>query len=137
MRKLLIVTALLLFAGIASGQTLQKGNTIAIHEYTITLDPDITMNQFMDFFINRYLTEANKLLEGVKLFALTGDRGEHENGYALMVWCESQDARDKYWPEAGGVSDEFTAIGEQLQPLVDELGTMGTTTSVYTEWLIQ
>ena len=137
MRKLLIVTALLLFAGITSGQTLQKGNTIAIHEYMVTLDPDITMNQFMDFFMNKYLAEANKLFEGVKFFALKGDRGEHENGFALLVWCESKDARDKYWPEAGSVSDEFTAIGEQLQPLVNELGKMGTTTSVYTEWMVE
>jgi hypothetical protein len=137
MKKLLVVSALLLFAGIAFGQTLQKGGTVAIHEYTVTLAPDVTMDQFMDFFVDKYIPEANKLLEGVKLFALKGDRGEHENGIAMLVWCESTDARNMYWPEEGAGSSEYTAANEKLQPVTDELLKLGTFNTAYTEWLIQ
>lgn len=50
MRKLLVITALLLFAGVSFGQTLIKGGVIGIHEWTIKLNPDVTMNQFLEFW---------------------------------------------------------------------------------------
>ncbi|MFO7933641.1 MAG: hypothetical protein ACQERS_14965 [Bacteroidota bacterium] len=30
-----------------------NGTTVATHEYSVTLGPDVTMNQIMDFFINK------------------------------------------------------------------------------------
>ena len=50
MRKLLVITALLLFAGIAFGQTLQKGNLIGVHVITFDLKPGVTVDQVIDFF---------------------------------------------------------------------------------------
>jgi hypothetical protein len=135
MKKLLVVAAIFLFTGIASGQTLQNGNTVGIHEFTVTLAPDVTMDQFLDFFKNKYLAEANKLFEGVQLFALKGSRGEHKQDIALLVWCESTEARDRYWPEEG--IGEYAAIKEKLQPLHDELLKLGSITALYTEWQVQ
>jgi hypothetical protein len=136
MRKLMVVTALVLFAGIASGQTLQKGGTVAIHENTITLDPDVPMNQYMDFVINKYIPELNKAFEGVTFFMLKGDRGEHEKWFTMLVYCESINVRNKCWPGEGNTNDEFSAVMEKIRPLKDELRKWGTFKSVYTEWMM-
>jgi len=137
MKKLMIVTALLLIAGIAFGQTLKKGGVIAIHKMDVTLAAGITMDQYMDFMVNKNIPALNKEVEGVKFFMLEGDRGEGANSVAFMVWCESLEVRNKYWPEESGPSDEYRAILEKVQPLMDELEKLGTYTRVYTEWVIK
>ncbi len=78
MRKLFIFFALLLFAGTAFGQTLHKGGMIAVHETTLTLQPDVTMDQYLDFLTNKWYPEINKLLKGATIFGLAGDCGENE-----------------------------------------------------------
>ena len=137
MRKFLVVTALLLFAGLAFGQTLQKGGVIAIHKMEVTLATGVTMDMYMDFLTNKYIPAFNKEFEGVKFFLLKGDRGEGATSIALLVWCKSLEVRNKYWPGAGSPSDEFRAIMEKLQPIIDEDSKLATTTNVYTEWLIK
>ena len=49
MKKLFIIIVYILFAGIAYGQTFQKGSIIGIHEWTITPDSGVTMSQFLEF----------------------------------------------------------------------------------------
>ena len=75
MRKLLVITALLLFAGVAFGQTLTKGSVIGVHNYNITLQPDVTMNQFMEFWTNNVIPEFEKVWPGGKDLVMMGDRG--------------------------------------------------------------
>lgn len=137
MKKLLVITALLMLAGVAFGQTLKKGGIMSVHNLTITLNPDVTMNQFLDFYNNKYLPETNKHFEGVKFFTLKGDRGENNNGFSVMMYMESMEVRNRYWPEAGKSSDEMSAIMEKLTPINTELSKLGTTTSTYTDWVIQ
>ena len=52
MKKLVIITALVLFAGVAFGQTIEKGDVIGIHAWTLKLNPDVTMNQFLELWDN-------------------------------------------------------------------------------------
>jgi hypothetical protein len=136
MRKLLVITALLLFAGIAFGQTLKKGGMIAVHVMTITLGPDVSMNQYLDFLNNKWYPQLNKLAEGVTFFALKGDRGENANSYATLVYSESEDVRNKYWPGDGSDTGEWSAVLQKTQPLYDELQKLGTYTTVFTAWKI-
>jgi len=137
MKKLLVFASLFLFAGIAYGQALQKGGILSIHRFDVALEPGVTIDQFNDFVANKYIPELNRLFEGVEFFALTGIRGEHENSFARLVWIESAETRNRYWPEEGGGSDEYAAIQEKLKPLSDELYKLGTPTVLYTEWLIE
>jgi hypothetical protein len=133
----MIDTAFLLFAGFAFGQTLKKGGVIAIHKMDVTLAAGVNMDQYMDFMINKTIPALNKEVEGVKFFMLEGDRGEGANGLGFMVWYESVEVRNKYWPEESGPSDQYRAILEKVQPLMDELDKLRTYTRVYTEWVIQ
>ena len=136
MRKLILTTALVLLAGVTFGQTLQKGGILVVHHMTFTLDPDVTMDQFLDVFINKWITEAEKHLDGWKGFLLKGDRGENENSYAFMFYIESLEARDKYIDSEGQPNDVGNAAMVKMQPVTDELEKWGTWTSTYTDWVI-
>ncbi len=136
MRKLLVITALLLFAGIAFGQTLQKGGSIGLHVFPIELAPDVTMDQCLDFLINKYVPEMEKHYKGLKVNILKGVRGVHETKIALMTYFDSEEARDRYWPEEAKPSDEAKTAGEKMQPLIDEFQKMGTWSDEYSGWVI-
>ena len=137
MRKLLIVSALLLFAGIVFGQTLQKGGSFGLHVLTINLAPEVTMDQYLDFIVNKFIPEAEKQFEGVKVIVMKGDRGDHENKIVLVNYFESEKDRDRYFPEEGKRSDECEAAREKVQPLLDELQKMGTWSGEHNSWVIQ
>lgn len=136
MKKLLVVTTLLLFAGFAFGQNFNKGGMLAVHESTLTLDPDVTMNQLLDFLTNKWYPEINKNVEGVTFFLLKGDRGEKVGTLAWGVYCESEEVRNKYWPGDGSGSDEWRAVMQKMQPLIEEMNKLATYESVFTEWKI-
>lgn len=38
--------------------------------YTYALKPDVTLNQWMDYYINKYIPEMEKNYPGVKEFVL-------------------------------------------------------------------
>ena len=137
MKKLIIAVAFILFAGVVFSQTLQKGGSIGLHVATITLAPEVTMDQYLDFLINKYVPEMEKHYKGLKINILKGDRGVHENKIAVMTYFESEKARDRYWPEEGTPSDEAKSAREKIQPLTDELQKMGTQSDEYSGWVIQ
>ena len=137
MKKLIIAVTFILLAGVTFGQTLQKGGSFGLHVLTINLAPDVTMNQYLDFLIDKFIPEAEKHYEGVKMIVMKGDRGGHENKIVLVNYFESEKARDRYWPEEGKPSDEAEAAKEKVQPLLDELQKMGTWSGEHTGWVIQ
>ena len=138
MRKLLIITALLLFAGISFGQTLKSGSIIAVHNYEIILRPDVTLNQFLDFMEKTYKPEFEKAFPGATLFGLIGDRGVMKYKYAGVIVFDSMETRDKYFPVAdedmSGWTEEqqktFQKLNEEIGKLVLDLST------TYTDWKI-
>jgi ABC-type glycerol-3-phosphate transport system substrate-binding protein len=67
-----------------SAQTMKKGALISISTYTSILNPDVTMNQFLDFYMNKYIPEFEKNYPGIKLYVLTGDRGEKKNQFGYI-----------------------------------------------------
>ena len=137
MRKLLVVTAFLLFAGIASGQSVQSGVILGLHEVTVTLDPDITMNQYVEYVNTKLKPEFDKLVPGLNVFILKGTRGENEHGIGLLYWVESQELRDKLWPTEGETNEEFTKAMEGISELMEKWGAMEVSfSSKYTDWVV-
>ena len=137
MKKFIIAAAFILFAGVAFGQTIQKGGSFGLHVLTIDLDPDVTMNQYLDFFINKFIPEMEKQFEGLKVIIMKGDRGEHINKIGWVNYFESEKDRDRYWPEIENSSEEGKAAMEKLQPMFDELEKLGTWSREYSGWVIQ
>ena len=120
MRKLLVISALLLFAGIAFGQTLNKGSIIAVHNYDIIFQPDVTSNQFLEFMEKTYIPKFEKAFPGTTLVSLMGDRGALVNKYGGMIIFDSIELRDKYYPIADE-EGEGTGWNEEQQKTVQML----------------
>jgi hypothetical protein len=137
MRKLLIITALLMFSGIAFGQTLHKGSMIGVHPMTITLKADVTMDQFIDFFTSKWIPEVEKFFDGWKGILVKGNKGEHVNEYGLVWYIPSMEEYNKYYKSDGTLTDEMAAKVEDFQHINDELDKFGTWTSTFTDWVVQ
>lgn len=140
MKKLLFVAAIILFTGTVFGQTLQKGAVLAIRNFTIILNPDVTMNQFLDFYINKYIPEFEKNYPGIKEFILSGNRGEKKNQFAEVLYFESLQVRDKFYPVENGttMSDAVKEAEEKMKVINAELSKLVVDTQiVYTDWVIK
>ena len=138
MKKLIIAAAFILFAGVAFGQTLKKGSVIAVRVQTVTLQPDVTMNQYVDFLTNKYYPEMEKNFPGLKRFCMIGDRGEYVNRIASIYYFESAEVRAKYWPnpdDSTPAAEAALAKMEELDKEYDKL--VISITSEYTDWIIQ
>ena len=136
MKKLFIVAVLILVAGVAFGQTLEKGNILGIHTYSITLQPDVTMDQFLEFFTNTVIPAEEKAFPGMKVILMKGDRGEHKYGFATIAYLESIELRDKIFPTEADPSD--AAVPESLAPIFEEMSKyLLSYEDVYTDWVIQ
>ena len=123
-----------------SAQTLKKGAVIAIRNYTFTLQPDVTMNQCLDFWTNKHIPAWEKNYPGTRLFLLSGDRGEKKNQFAEILYFESLEVRNKYWPIADDTTatDFDKAAAVKMKVITDEWSKyVSTGTSVYTDWVIK
>ena len=98
MRKLLVITALLLFAGIAFGQSFQKGGVVGIHEWTLKLNPDVTMNQFLELWNSKALPLMKKAIPEQTPFLLKGVGADNKYEYAGLYYYNSL---DHYLPRNG------------------------------------
>ena len=137
MRKLIIAAAFILLTGVLFGQTLQKGSLLGVHHMTITLEPDVSIDQFLDHLKKIWIPEVEKHLDGWKGFIVKGNKGEHVNEYGIVWYIESVKDHDKYHKNDGSPNEEMEAIVEKLQPVINGLAKLGSWTSTYTDWIIQ
>jgi hypothetical protein len=136
MKKLLLIAAVIIIAVNSSCQTITKGNFIGFHVYTVNLDPNVTWNQFYDFWMKKVTPEYEKNFE-CKAYALKGIRGECANCIAGMIVWKTEADRDKFFNKDGELNDVGKAAMAKMQPVLDQLAKLGTTTSKYTDWIIQ
>ena len=73
--KTSVFLSLILFTGVIFGQALPKGTMVGTHTLTVTLQPGATMEQFMDFLINTFLPEFNKVDPDWQAYLVKGIRG--------------------------------------------------------------
>jgi hypothetical protein len=136
MRKLILITAVILIAGCTNSQTLQKGNFMGFHVMTLKLDPNVTLNQFLDFYKTKMVPAYQKSYDA-NCYLVKGIRGENEGCYGVIVVWKAEADRNKFYKEDGSDTDLAKAAGEKMKPLYDELAKFGTATSKYTDWLVQ
>ena len=136
MKKLSFLIVLVLLAAIAYGQP-QKGGVIGVYAITVNLDPDVTMNQFLDFQNNELIPAFEKHVAGVKVFYLQEYRGDEGNEYGMMIYCESVEVYDKYWDEEGVNTELLKKIFEDsLKELFEKANKLGKTNWEFTDWKI-
>lgn len=120
-------------------QTLKKGVVVSVNTYTINLNPDVTMNQFLDFFMNKYIPEYEKNFPGVREFVASADRGQNKNQIGTITYYESIAVRNKYYPSEGEeMSDIAKAALEKMKALNEEFNKyVVEVRRDYTDWVIK
>lgn len=136
MKKSLLI-GLVLISGFTFGQTLQKGNLIGMHVLTIDLQPDVTMQQFLDFYARRAIPQIETNFPGWKAYLVKGIRGENENKFGVIYVISSEEDRDVLYNEDGSNTELGRTIMQKLQPVIDQSNQLGSWTSVYTDWIVQ
>jgi len=137
MKKLLVLTALILFSGIVFSQTLQKGNLIGVHVLDVHLNPDVTYNQVHEFTINTLIPEFEKHF-GNKVYSTKGVRGENKYEYGMIYIFESEEARAKYYNDDGSLTELGNSAMEKIRPTLDEFeNKFGDFNFKYTDWIVQ
>jgi hypothetical protein len=136
MKKLLLIAAVILFTVNSSCQTFQKGTFIGFHVMTIKLDPNVTLNQFMDFWNTKAKAAYEKIYEG-NIYVLKGIRGENVDCFAMMMVWKSNADRDKFYDKDGNLSEYGKAAEAKFKPIADEMAKLGTVTTKYTDWIVQ
>ena len=91
---------------------------LIIGKYEITLQPDATMDQCIEWFLEKYNPAAEKAYPGVKVFTLMGE-GEDKNYISTLGYFESKEMMDKYFPTDSKRPNEEAAI-EILYPINEE-----------------
>jgi len=119
-----------------SAQTLQKGAVLGFHNGTFTPNPDVTMNQCISFIKDKYFTEIEKNLPGIKCYLLKGVRGENVDHISFIYLFQSDEVRNKFWKEEGIYTELGTAAREKMGPVVEELAKFGKMNDKYTDWII-
>jgi hypothetical protein len=137
MKKVILTAVIILLAGITLGQSLKKGNLLCMHYMTFNLNPDVTMNQCKDFFINKYIPESEKQFPGVKTYLLEDFRGKNEHEYIFVAIFESEKERDKYYNADGSPTELKNASDERLKPIMEEFSKLGTMSAKYAGWVVQ
>jgi flagellar capping protein FliD len=124
--------------GLTFGQTLQKGNTLSLHYYTLTLNEGVTMDNYLDFFKTKYKPAFEKNFSGVKIYLINGIKGEHINYSGIIVAWKSKATMEKYYNQDGSATEITKTINTKMKPLQDELLKLAKMTdSKYTSWEIQ
>ena len=131
MKKIIITAAFILIAGTVFSQTLQKGGILGVRTVKITLNPDVTMNQFLDFVINTYLPESEKVIPGMKGFIMRSipqvpSNYEFKEEYTFIYYIESEEVYRKYFDTEGTPTDKGMAAIEKFGPLTEKLNEFAT-----------
>lgn len=137
MKKLLLIAAVILIAGITYGQSLQKGNLVGTHTITVSLKPGVTMEKYIDFYKTRVFPEMEKNMPNWKFYLVKGIRGENINSFGFIIIIKSVQDRDKYYNADESDSELGKSVNVKLKPVMDELEKLGTNTSKYTDWIVQ
>lgn len=137
MKKLLIVSVMILFSGISFSQSLQKGNLIGFHVLDIHLNPDVTYNEVQEFTMNKLIPEFEKNF-GSKVYSVKGIRGEHKYRYGMIYIYNSEEDRNKHWNDDGTLTELGTEAMQKMQPTMEEFqNKFGIFEYTYTDWLVQ
>ena len=136
MKKLFLVLTIVFLAWNIYGQKLQKGNFVGFHVMTINLDPNVTLNQYIDFYKNK-LIPAYAVNFQAECYLVKGIRGESVNSFGMMMVWKSEAERDKFFNKEGGTNDVGKAALDKIKPVMDELAKLGSGTSKYTDWIVQ
>jgi hypothetical protein len=138
MKKVILLSAFVLMAGFTFGQVLPKGTVIGTHVLDVTLQPGITMEQYIQHLSGTSIPAWNDIDSDWQLYLLKSVRGDtKKNSFGLLHVIKSEETRDKYINADGSYTELRLSQNEKLKPIMDEQNKLGTYTTQWTDWIIQ
>lgn len=139
MKKILLLNALMLISTCMFAQTLKKGSLLGLDKGTVTLNENVTMDQFKKYYFTVYAAEFAKLFK-VKMVEVAGVRGadakKNENEIGVLYIFEPK-ARDNFFGADGKLNQLGTDLFAKLKPYSDEVAKLGKVNTSFTDWEIQ
>lgn len=136
MKKLILAAAFILLTGLAFGQSLEKGGVMGIHEWTLKLNPDVTMNQVLEFWESKALPIMKKAIPEHTPFLLKGTGANNKYEYAGLYYYNSLEDLRKYWKVDGSPTEKGAAAMELIRPILEEISELGEFTYTAKDWII-
>jgi hypothetical protein len=142
----MVLTLLALSATTAFGQEavpgagLRRGNLAGLHPITVTLKPNVTLDQFTAFFVSKVLPEYERAWVGLHGYLVKSFHGRDRNALAIVWLFETEAARNRYFTADGKANDLEKAAYAQVKPVEEALKQYGTYTVHYTDeddWVVQ
>ena len=140
MKKLIIFIIISFIARDSFCQGLQKGNLLGLHEITVKLNPNVSMEQFTAFYVNHVIPEYEKAWTGLKGYLVKSFSSKHQNSFAIIWLFDSEAARNKYFTTDGKSNALELANRKKVQPIEAELKKYGAYTASYKEtddWVVE
>lgn len=136
MIRYILVTVLFLIAGTVSGQILRKGAVVESNEITVSLRPNVDLDDYVDILRSRVAPAIAKAFPGTDVHFTRGVRGDAVGKIGAIWVFESVEVKNKFFDESG----QLTPAGEdaivQLAPLMESLEVLGTATRKSTDWIL-
>jgi len=136
MKKLIFAAVFILLAGVSYGQSFQKGGAVGIHEWNLKLNPDVTMNQFLELWDNKAIPIMKKVIPEMTPFLLKGIGADNKFDYAGLYYYNSVEDLRKYWKEDGTPTAKGAAAMESYGPLLEEISKLGEFKYTAKDWVI-
>jgi hypothetical protein len=137
MKRLILFTVLIFAISLTHGQNLQKGNLVGTHVMTVTLQPGVTMDQFMEVFKSKVLPVYN-IDPDWNVYLVKSIRGNvSKDSFGLIHIVKSDQVRDRFYNIDGSRTELGKSWSEKLKPIMEELKKYGTYTTTWSDWIVQ
>lgn len=121
-----------------SAQSIPTRSLIGIHEVKIQLAEGVSIEQYIDHFLDVVKPAYEKAYRGTKVFIIKGRRGECTDCIGMMWFFASESVRDIFFDKEGNMTPYFEKRSAMIQAEEDSLEDFGEITSrSYTDWIVQ
>lgn len=88
--------------------------------HLLELKSDVNEKEFEAFVLHQ-LIPLYQTVKGQDIYLMKGDRGVRSGKYSLCIIFDNVQARDRIYPPAGGISDEFAKALEGTDKIWEQL----------------
>lgn len=123
------------FSFVSLGQDFKKGNLLGLHSGTLKLAPNVSKEQYINFFKQKLKPALEKEFE-CKVILVESVRGKNANQLGF-IWLFTNDAKRNKIYKSEGVYTEFGQNAmNKVQKTIEEWNKLGKIESTYTDWSV-
>ena len=137
MRNLFLVTAFLLIASIAIGQSFHKDGILSIHTLTLTPNEGVDMKDLTNFIEQKVVPAWEKELN-CEIHLIKGFNRELKNKFGMIWYYKSKKSFNKHWNDDGSPTEKGSAAMKKLSDIRKEMKLLGTSKrEIMNDWVVQ